>query len=136
MKSRKLENLSRAVQSLCDAVALPIQHDRDLGGIIKAFECAYELSWTCLKAHLERQGHPVQGAKDVFRTAWQLGMLPGDDAVWFDMIMHRNLTVHTYNAVFARELSHTITATYTALLGDLATKLTLWHSTDTSDERP
>ena len=86
MNSQKLVNLKRAQESLERALADPVIEDRDLGGIIKAFECAYELTWTALKRNLAEQGHNSQGAKDVFKTAWQLGLLPGDDTVWFEMI--------------------------------------------------
>ena len=119
----KSDNLRRAVVNLQNALADPIERDRDLGGIIKAFECAYELAWTCTKAHLTEQGHDSQGARDVFRTAWRLGMLPGEDDLWFEMLVHRNLTVHTYDPIFARQLVELIRGRYTPALIQLATQL-------------
>jgi nucleotidyltransferase substrate binding protein (TIGR01987 family) len=126
MSSQKIANLRRAQENLERALADPIVKDRDLGGIIKAFECAYELSWTALKRTLVAKGHDAQGARDVFRTAWQLGMLPGNDAVWFEMIRQRNLTVHTYDQSFAAQMVEVIRESYCPLLGELVERISRW----------
>jgi nucleotidyltransferase substrate binding protein (TIGR01987 family) len=101
------------VQSLEKALASPVTEERDLAGIIKSFEFCYELSWTSLKECLVSQGAEVQGPKDVFRRAWQLGLLKhGAEEMWVKMIEDRNLTVHTYDEVFAREMVERIRDLY------------------------
>jgi nucleotidyltransferase substrate binding protein (TIGR01987 family) len=59
------------------------------------------------------QGAEAQGPKDVFRKAWQLGLLKhGTEASWLKMIEDRNLTVHTYDETFAREMVERIRNIY------------------------
>jgi nucleotidyltransferase substrate binding protein (TIGR01987 family) len=87
IKRTKAENLERAVLSLEKALASPVTEERDLAGIVKSFEFCYELSWTSLKESLVNQGAEAQGPKDVFRKAWQLGLLKrGTEASWLKMI--------------------------------------------------
>lgn len=45
---RSLDNFGRALAALEEAVALPVAEDRDVGGIIKAFELSYETAWKAL----------------------------------------------------------------------------------------
>jgi nucleotidyltransferase substrate binding protein (TIGR01987 family) len=113
IKRTKAENLGRAVLSLEKALAAPVTEERDLAGIVKSFEFCYELSGTSLKECLANQGTEVQGPKDVFRKAWQLGLLKhGTEASWLKMIEDRNLTVHTYDEFFAREMVERIRNVY------------------------
>ena len=89
---------------------------------MKAYECAYELAWTTLKMHLASQGHVTQGAKDVFRTAWQLGVLTAEENVWLAMIADRNLTVHVYDMAFSKALVERVRTSYL----DAFRSLTQW----------
>lgn len=125
--NRKVENFKKAVDVLARALALPIAEERDLAGVIKSFECAYELSWTTLKAYLRTQGHEPQGARDVFRMAWQLGILNvGQEKDWLKMIAERNLTVHTYDRRFAEQMVRTIRDLYFPVLDALAFTAANW----------
>jgi len=108
---QKALNFSRALRALEMSIALPVTTPRDLSGIIKDFEIAYELSWKSLKAFLERQGHETGTAKNVFSKAYQLRIL-GDEKVWLDMIEDRNLTVHTYDEDLAKTLADHIRSRY------------------------
>ena len=54
---QKALNFSKALRALERSVASPVTEPRDLSGIVKDFEIAYELSWKSLKAYLENQGH-------------------------------------------------------------------------------
>lgn len=56
MKSHKFSNFSIALSALEEACKEPIVNDRDVAGIIKSFEFAYELSWNALKEILADQG--------------------------------------------------------------------------------
>lgn len=100
---QKIANFLKALQALDVSVLAPVQEARDLSGIIKDFEIAYELSWKMLKAFLEKQGHMTGSAKDVFSKAFQLKFI-NDENVWIDMIQDRNLAVRTYDQQLARRL--------------------------------
>ena len=68
---RSLDNFDRALAALEDAVALPVAEDRDIGGIIKAFELTYETAWKAPKVEYTtrfnratgREFRDVQGGK-------------------------------------------------------------------------
>src|SRR5258708_4787975 len=100
---QKIANFKKAVEALDRSVRSPVAEPRDISGIIKDFEIAYELGWKALKAFLEGQGHETKSAKDVFAQAYQLHYL-ADEAVWLEIINDRNLTVHTYDETLARQL--------------------------------
>lgn len=110
---RKRQNLVRAFDALQRSLSTPIEDERDLAGIIKSFEIVYELSWTMLKHKLEYSGIVTQGPRDAIRKAWQNDMLPVEsESTWTDMIRDRNLTVHTYDEGFAREMVTRIRTMY------------------------
>lgn len=118
----KLDNLRRALTALNTSLITPVTEARDLSGIIKDFEIAYELGWKALKLGLEDAGHPTSSAREAFEQAYQLGWLADED-VWLAMIRDRNLTVHTYNETFARQLEQRIRATYAPALNELQERL-------------
>lgn len=116
MDKSKINNYVRAVASLEKSLASPITEERDLAGIIKSFEYSYELAWTTLKSVLTLQGQESQGPRDVLKRAWQCGILTaGSEKTWLNMIADRNLTVHTYDEVFAQEMVMRIRHEYVAV---------------------
>ncbi len=117
-----VENLETAIANLSRSLALPIMNSRDLSGIIKDFEIAYELGWKTLKKYLEKEGHETQSVKETFATAYQLGYLQ-DEKTWLRMIQDRNLTVHTYDQEFATELCKKIGEQYLSALNQLLSLL-------------
>ena len=117
-----LNNYSKALASLSKAIADPIEEDRDLGGIIKAFEIVYELGWKLLKKRLEEDGLQTTGPKDVFRKAFSANYLD-DEQVWLDIIADRNLTVHTYNQPLAKKMAKSIKETYAPVFLKLQSRL-------------
>ena len=104
-----LKNLIRAVKSLREAVQEPIRTDRDVAGVIKCFEVAYELSWKTLKKILEEQGVESAGPRDVFSKAFRLSLIDQEGA-WLAIMDYRNLSVHVYDQKFARTLCEKIKA--------------------------
>jgi nucleotidyltransferase substrate binding protein (TIGR01987 family) len=68
-------------------------------GVIQRFEYTYELAWKLLKDFLEAEGAviapitPRQVIKDAFAAK-----LVADGQAWIDMLDHRNLLSHTYDA--------------------------------------
>ncbi len=117
--SSVFENFRRAVANLERSISTPPVEPRDLSGIIKDFEMAYELSWKALKKQLQFAGHPTQGARDVYRKAYQLGYI-NDEQIWLAMIEDRNRAAHVYDENAARKLVERIGESYTVTLGALA----------------
>lgn len=121
---RKIENLRKAVSQLELSLSSPVTEPRDLAGIVKCFEFSYELAWKALKAELGRQGLEAQGPRDVIRMAWRFGLLAvGSEEAWLKMIEDRNLTVHTYDEVFALEMVSRIRTSHAPFLRGLVDEL-------------
>jgi nucleotidyltransferase substrate binding protein (TIGR01987 family) len=108
---QKFENLKKAYKSLDTAQSTPIVDARDIGGIIKAFEIVYELSWRLLKIFILQDGLDTAGPKDVFRKAYSTGWI-SDEKLWLEIIEDRNNTVHTYDEAFAKEIVDRIQTRY------------------------
>ncbi len=117
-RAQKIANLARAVKALQRSATTPITEPRDMSGIVKDYEIAYELSWKTLKAQLETEGHVTSTAKDVFAQAYQLRKIQNQD-VWLEMITDRNLTVHTYDETLAKELCERIRTNYLPVFEEL-----------------
>lgn len=68
-------------------------------GAIQRFEFAFELAWKTLKDYLEESGIVVNPVtpRNVIKEAFAARILD-DGQVWIDMMLHRNLLSHTYNA--------------------------------------
>ena len=107
----KKANFDRALSALVQSLVSPVTEARDVSGIVKDFEIVYELSWKCLKAVLEKQGHESGTARDVFARAYQLRLLD-DEAAWLEMIEDRNLAVHTDDEKLAQALCDRIRSRY------------------------
>ena len=114
MRQSKRDNFEKALAALQRSISKPIEDERDLAGIIKGFEIVYELSWTLLKTTLRESGLEAAGPRDVIKAAWQSGFLKIEtETDWLNMIKDRNLTVHTYDATFARLMVQRIIEQYT-----------------------
>ncbi len=122
-KSASLANFGRALENLGRSLAAPISEPRDLSGILKDFEMAYELSWKSLKSFLLAQGHETQGARDVFAKAYQLGYLD-EESPWLEMIESRNQTAHVYDEAEARRICESVRARFFPALERLRALLT------------
>ncbi|NNN20993.1 MAG: nucleotidyltransferase [Acidimicrobiales bacterium] len=70
---------------------------------IQAFEVGFELAWKYLKNLVEENGTLVASPKSVFREAAKQGLLESPE-VWFDFLIARNNTVHTYIEDLANEV--------------------------------
>lgn len=105
--SSSTQNFLRALANLKRSASTPIVEPRDLSGIIKDFEMAYELSWKVLKKTLRAAGHETLGAKDVYTKAFQLGYLQ-DEKPWLEMIQDRNQTAHVYDEGDAKAIAERI----------------------------
>lgn len=115
MKSHKFSNFLIALSDLEEACKEPIKNDRDIAGIIKSFEFAYELSWNALKEVLANQGIATTTPRDVFAKAYQNQFIH-TDSEWIELMNDRNRTSHTYDKGFARQMVERIKLRHFPLL--------------------
>jgi nucleotidyltransferase substrate binding protein (TIGR01987 family) len=115
MKSHKFSNFSNALSALEEACKEPIVNDRDVAGIIKSFEFAYELSWNALKEILADQGISTTTPRDVFAKAYQNQFIH-TDSEWIELMNDRNRTSHTYDKGFALQMIERIKLSHLPLL--------------------
>jgi nucleotidyltransferase substrate binding protein (TIGR01987 family) len=69
--------------------------EQEQAGAIQAFEYCFELCWKIMKKHLENRGKIANSPRETFRMAALEGFIL-DPEIWFDFLVKRNLTVHTY----------------------------------------
>ena len=73
-------------------------------GAIQCFEYCYEISWKIMRKILLKDGIEVNnGSRAVFREA-AINKLIDNAEVWFDFVIKRNLTSHTYDHDLAEEI--------------------------------
>lgn len=89
-------------------------------GTIQRFEIAVELSWKTLKDYLEAEGVVIeaQTPRNVLKEAFAARILK-DGQVWIDMLDHRNLLSHTYDAAVVESALVAIRDRYAGAIGDL-----------------
>ena len=98
---QRFQNFDRAVRLLRE----PMERDvaalsaLEREGTIQRFEFAVELAWKTLKDYLEHEGRTLQPVtpRSVIKEAFSAGILR-DGQVWIDMLDHRNLLSHSYDA--------------------------------------
>lgn len=101
----------KALASLKKALARAQQTpgDEELrDACIQRFEYTFEIAWKMLKRQLEKEIGTSQevdtySKKSLFRVAGERGLLVNVEP-WFEYLEKRNLTTHTYNAVYAEEV--------------------------------
>lgn len=89
-------------------------------GVVQRFEYTFELAWKTVKDFLEAGGlvivplTPRQVLKEAFASR-----LLDDGQVWIDMLDHRNLLSHTYNAAVFEQAVEAIASRYLPALAQL-----------------
>ncbi len=68
-------------------------------GVIQRFEYTFELAWKLLKDYLDAEGAVITPItpRQVIKEAFAAKLVP-DGQAWIDMLDHRNLLAHTYDA--------------------------------------
>ena len=108
-------NFEAALKKLKEFTALPILEERDISGIIQAFEYTFELAWKSLQKVLIKEGFEPRGPKHCVELAIKHGHINfNDEDVWKEMLSDRNLTVHTYRAETATLVLNNIISKYVA----------------------
>src|SRR4051794_29943256 len=98
---QRLQNYSRALSLLQAALAHgpDVLNDLEKEGVVQRFEYTVELAWKVLKDYLEFSGLqlPSVTPKSVVKAAFAARIL-ADGQLWIDMLDHRNLLSHKYDA--------------------------------------
>ncbi len=108
---RDINRLLAAVERLEEALNEGLDNPLAIDGTIQRFEFTYELMWKALKRLLEARGARHATPRDVFRAAYQAGMLD-DEQTWLRLLDMRNKTSHTYKESTAQEVYRGIQETF------------------------
>jgi len=120
---QRFQNFDRAVVLLreCFDREITTLSALEKEGTTQRFEFTMELAWKTLKDYLEYEGRVVQPSitpRNVLKDAFAAGILR-DGQVWIDMLNHRNLLSHTYDAVVFEQVVRAIHDRYLAAIEEL-----------------
>jgi nucleotidyltransferase substrate binding protein (TIGR01987 family) len=98
---QRFRNFDRAMVLLREPIERDVTTLSDLEkeDTIQRFEFAVELAWKTLEDYLEYEGRVIEPVtpRNVVKEAFAARILH-DGQVWIDMLDHRNLLSHTYDA--------------------------------------
>ncbi len=98
---QRFQNYDKAVSLVEEALARgpEVLSQLEKEGLMQRFEFTVELAWKTMKDYLEESGSRLETVtpKSVVAAAWQARVIP-DGEVWMDMLVHRNLLSHRYDA--------------------------------------
>lgn len=121
---QRFNNFSKAYK-LLDSVFKEMKVDElsllEQEGVIQRFEYTYELAWKTLKDYLEYSGNLNNidiTARNVFKEAYSVGIIK-DQNIFIDMMLSRNLLLHTYDFAKFKEVIIKIENDYLNVLEDL-----------------
>lgn len=102
-----------------DALQIPHPDIVQKAGIIQFFEMSFELAWNMVKDYLQEQGFvDVKSPRGALKKAFELGLI-GKGHQSMDLLLDRNLTVHTYDEQKATDMEQLIQNKYFPLLKEL-----------------
>lgn len=112
----KFEDFSRALNKLQIALEKNIEDDElYLDGLIQRFEFCFELSWKLMQSYLSYEGFEVNSPRSAIRKSFENEII-SDVEGWLDMLESRNLSMHTYDEITAKEIYKNIAEKYIFLL--------------------
>ncbi len=119
---QRFQNFERAYDLLREALqhgpkALsPLEKE----GAVQRFEYTFELGWKTVKDFLEAGGLAIAPVtpRQVLKEAFAAKVI-ADGQVWVDMLDHRNLLSHTYDAVKFEKAVEAIAARYLPAMAEL-----------------
>ena len=114
---QRFENFDRALSLLKDALSRgpSALNQLEKEGAVQRFEYTLELAWKTVKDYLEQSGVVLSAVtpRQVIKDAFAARILD-DGQTWSDMIDHRNLLSHTYDAAKFEEAVDAIHGRYLA----------------------
>jgi nucleotidyltransferase substrate binding protein, HI0074 family len=119
---QRYQNFEKAFRVLDKTMQIEAPSEIEIMAIIQAFELTFELSWKMMKDYLESEGFAPKSPRETIKQAFQVELF-GDAHVWMDALKDRNLTVHTYDEVFAQEMNDKIKNNYYPAIRDLYLKM-------------
>jgi nucleotidyltransferase substrate binding protein (TIGR01987 family) len=119
---QRFQNFDRAVVLLREPIERDVTTLSNLEkeGTIQRFEFAVELAWKTLKDYLEYEGRVIEPLtpRNVIKEAFAARILR-DGQVWIDMLDHRNLLSHSYDAAAFDQAVLAIRDRYLAAIEEL-----------------
>ena len=97
----------------------------EMMAIIQAFELSFELVWKVMKDYLESEDFDPKSPRGTIKHAFQVKRVE-DGHVWMDALKDGNLTVHTYDEAFAKEMGLKIKNNYYPVIKCLYVKMKEW----------
>ena len=117
-------NFQKTLEELDAFLKLPIQNNRDIAGIIQAFEFTFEQCWKSIQKIAGQQGVEVGSPKSAFSYALQNSWIRlKDESFWLELLKDRNLTSHTYQEDLAKEVLNRIQNRYLRMFQELLAEL-------------
>ena len=114
---QRFENFDRALSLLKDALSRgpSALNQLEKEGAVQRFEYTLELAWKTVKDYLEQSGVVLSAVtpRQVIKDAFAARILD-DGQTWIDMIDHRNLLSHTYDAAKFEEAVDALHGRYLA----------------------
>ena len=114
---QRFENFDRALSLLKDALSRgpSALNQLEKEGAVQRFEYTLELAWKTVKDYLEQSGVVLSAVtpRQVIKDAFAARILD-DGQTWIDMIDHRTLLSHTYDAAKFEEAVDAIHGRYLA----------------------
>jgi nucleotidyltransferase substrate binding protein (TIGR01987 family) len=116
----KLTNFERTLKELGSYLNMPIVNNRDIAGIIQAFEFTFEQSWKTLQKIAGEQGVTLGNPRAAYSYALENGWITADsEPLWLQLLKDRNLTSHTYREDYAHEVLLRIQKNYFGMFTEL-----------------
>ena len=120
---QRFRNFDKSLELLESALKIEQPDVVQKAGIVQFFEMCCELSWKVMKDYLEDQGFTEIGTpRNAIKKSFEIGLIE-DGHAWMDLLVDRNLSVHTYDEEKANSLDLLIHTKYIHLFEKLRNTL-------------
>ncbi len=120
---QRFRNFNKSLELLESALKIEQPDVVQKAGIVQFFEMCCELSWKVMKDYLEDQGFTEIGTpRNAIKKSFEIGLIE-DGHAWMDLLVDRNLSVHTYDEEKANSLDLLIHTKYIQLFQKLRNML-------------
>ena len=120
---QRFRNFNKSLELLESALNIEQPDVVQKAGIVQFFKMCCELSWKVMKDYLEDQGFTEIGTpRNAIKKSFEIGLVE-DGHAWMDLLVDRNLSVHTYDEEKANSLDLLIHTKYIQLFQKLRNML-------------